>query len=61
MRARCVMRGEFADLVVQQATNFPAECNQPNPIPFQEPNPMIFPVAFIIRCLNVAYPKIPTL
>ena len=58
MRARCVMRGEVADLVVQQATNFPAECNQPNPIPFQEPNPMIFPVAFIIRSLNVAHPKI---
>ena len=56
MRARCVMRGRLRTWWSNRQPISPR--NATYPIPFQEPNPMIFPVAFIIRCLNVAYPKI---
>ena len=56
MRARCVMRGRLQTWWSNRQPISPR--NATNPIPFQEPNPMIFPVAFIIRYLNVAYPKI---
>ena len=56
MRARCVMRGRLQTWWSNRQPISPR--NATNPIPFQEPNPMIFPVAFIIRCLNIAYPKV---
>ena len=57
MRARCVMRGKVADLVVQQATNFPAECNQPHPLPRTQPYD--FPGCLLHQIFECSLPQNP--